>query len=945
MLLPSARVPQAPSSRLQPCLFYNSNNTLRLPNEVWVHILECLPVPAILLCRQLCRKIKYIVDNTVRLQYPIELFATGNIDGGPSNPLSTASRLAQLREIDRGWRTLDWKSQRSEPWNGDCPNYELAGGVFARGRSTLPDASQLEVDDVHHFTAAIDVTVFPPRDGSACPVKWSHEQVGLLVHDFTIAPEQDLVVLVGHRHEGAIEEPIPIHLRTLSSNSPHPMATLPVLFAYPQPPDVFISDFTIQIYNSLLGILFWGAHAFHLMIWDWCTGELIVDYPAPAGIHFDDFSFLSSTSFLIPSSSATGAALRVYSFAHLLSPTNYHPLGRAPHHLEFDNAGRRVAPACWTQPRSDGIVRSFHIGNYVFCVSNLDEGARTESNGDPGPSSSYDSPTTAPAGLSGLSRRPELRSLLRFPKPKREWNVGIMTCRVDPLPRSGTIRPGSHPDIKGKGKGQDDDDDDEEWETRFAPARPFHADPDRAIIALSSGLVPVRGGVFAGVVYLDEQSLAWEEGAEDDTFGTGLGGGSGTVMGADDGTAGPNPFLSPLATPSAQPDPSSGGPPPLTTLVPWIDLHMPPSSLPTPAEPPLMSVFDHSSASSGHIPIQIQIHDALLGEETGTNTTIVYGGVHHHVHHHHHHHNHHHHHPPDITAPLTGPAAPVPAPFMGALPVPQAAEDQDQVVHDDMDRLYFNLFVHCRALRKFADADDQSSSSSGSNSSASSSTPILPPGFGTSFSSRVRPHRPRVYEWDDWAPPIARLLTRMPMPAWACISHGQRFATLGAPHSHASMSRLDQNQEGGWVDANESVNGTGAGNQNIIQAPNPPIDPNILLDGGPGGANVKRPVRVLDFNPYGVRRYKTKDKDVPGGNTKDVSAGGNNRNRVRVVDTESVLPAGKYWEKDVKSALPYREVVTQEELLLSGVMIDGERVLGMRSDERGNVSSMHVMQV
>ncbi|KAG8715055.1 hypothetical protein FRC08_011053 [Ceratobasidium sp. 394] len=425
MLLPSARVPQAPNSRIQ-CLFYTSSHTLRLPNEVWFHILECLPVLAILRCRQLCRKIKHIVDNTVWLQYRIELFATGNVDGGPSNSLSTASRLTQLREIDRGWRTLEWKSQRSEPWNGDCPNYELAGGVFARGRSTLPDMSQLDVDDVHHFTAAIDVIVFPPRDGNPSPTKWSHEQVGLLVHDFTIAPEQDLVVLVGHRHEGAIEEPIPIHLRTLSSNSPHPLATLPVLFAYPQPPDVFISDFTIQIYDSLLGILFWGAHAFHLMIWDWCTGELIVDYPAPAGIHFDDFSFLSSSSFLIPSSSAAGAALRVYSFAHLLPPTNHHPLGRAPHHLEFDNSGRRVAPACWTPPRPDGTVRSFHIGNYVFCVSNLEEGTRADSGGDPGPSSaagpSYESPSAAPAGLSGLSRRPELRSLLRFPKPKREWN-------------------------------------------------------------------------------------------------------------------------------------------------------------------------------------------------------------------------------------------------------------------------------------------------------------------------------------------------------------------------------------------------------------------------------------------------------------------------------------------------------------------------------------------
>ncbi|KAG8738279.1 hypothetical protein FRC10_007079 [Ceratobasidium sp. 414] len=892
-------------------------------------------------------------DNTVRLQYPIELFATGNVDGGPSNSLSTASRLAQLREIDRGWRTLEWKSQRSEPWNGDCPNYELAGGVFARGRSTLPDVGQLEVDDVHHFTAAIDVIVFPPRDGSPSPVKWSHEQVGLLVHDFTIAPEHDLVVLVGHRHEGAIEEPIPVHLRTLSSNSPHPLATLPVLFAYPQPPDVFISDFTIQIYDSLLGILFWGAHAFHLMIWDWCSGELIVttkDYPAPAGIHFDDFSFLSNSSFLIPSSSAAGAALRVYSFAHLLRPANRYPLGRAPHHLEFDNAGRRVAPACWTPPRPDGTVRSFHIGNYVFCVSNLEENARSDSSGDLGPSPassvgpSYEPPSAAPAGLSGLYRRPELRSLLRFPKPQREWNVGIMTCRVDPLPRSGITRPGRN--RKGKGRERDDGQDWEEEETRFAPARPFHADPDRAIIALSSGLVPLRAGVFAGVVYLDEGSLAWEEGGEDE--GVSREGGAMSTDGDTDeaGSGSVDPAALTVAQSSdAQLNHSVGDPPHLTTLVPWIDLHMPPSSLPTPAEPPLMSVFDHSSASSGHAPIQIQIHDALLGEDAGGGV-VVFGGAHHPAH------GHGHNPLPPPEVPLTGPAAPVPAPFMGALPLPQIAEDE--IMIDDMERLYFNLFVHCRTLRRFADPEESElpvatsvpptsdpSASAPSNSPPTSSTP-----------PRIRPHRPRVYEWDDWAPPIARLLTRTPMPAWACISHGQRFATLGAVGFNTNATQVENAVDGagapGIGDADENGVGepdtNGLGNMdangdanvgplaNVNQPANPlPIDPNFLLDGGPGGINVKRPVRVLDFNQYGVRRNK--DKDLSG------------RNKVTVVDYPTVLPAGKYWEKDVKSALPYREVVTRDELLLSGVMIDGERVLGMRSDERGNVSSMHVMQV
>ncbi|CAE6452168.1 hypothetical protein ACGC1H_002354 [Rhizoctonia solani] len=856
MLLPSMRIPQPPSSSSRtPCMFYTASFAGRLPNEVWVYILECLPVPDIIRCRLLSRKIRHVIDHTARIQYPIELFATGHVDGGAANPLSTADRLAQLREINRGWRTLEWKSQQYYPWNGDCPNYELAGGVFARGRSTLPDSGQFDMDDVHHFTAAIDVIVFPSRDGSQPVPAWSHERVGILVHDFTIAPEEDLVVLVGHRHEGAVDEPIPIHLRTLSSNKPHPMATLPVLFAHPQPPDVFISDFTIQIYNSLLGILFWGSHAFHLMIWDWCAGEIIVDYPAPAGIHFDDFSFLSDSSFLIPSSSAAGAALRIYSFAHLLPPSHpsYEPLyqgtnpsrpfadfpiGRAPHHLEFDNSGRRVAPACWTPQRPGVTVRSFHMGNHIFCVSHLGEHHRSND--------------IAPAGLSGLTRRPLLRSLLRFPKPKREWNVGIMTCRVDPLPRyelRHRTSPAEPKQDKGKGKevaveGEQEEEEIEEGEeTRFAPRRAFHADPDRAIIALSSGLVPVRSGVFAGVVYLDEGSLAWEEGER-----------------SEEGASRPS---------TSQASSSSTDPPPAATLVPWIDLHMPPSSIPIPTEPPLMSVFDHSSESSGHEPIQIQIHDATIGEEGGGVAAAAAAYSH-------------------------GPQpSQIPTPLPPD-PLPQTQEDD--APNDDLDRLYFNLFVHVGSLRTFAD----------------------PQGI-----IDRRTHRPRVYEWDGWAPPITRLLTRMPMPAWACISHGQRFATLGVvgegvedPQPPVMVTQLP---------------GIG-GHLNLFVQPQPELIPEPWMpDGGPGGANFKRPVRVLDFNPYSVRRKSTPEDAT--------------RNKVRVVDGPSVLKAGNYWESDVVSCLPYREVVTREEMLLSGVMIDGERVLGMRSDERGNVSEMHVMQV
>ncbi|KAF8755601.1 A Receptor for Ubiquitination Targets [Rhizoctonia solani] len=720
----------------------------------------------------------------------MELFATGQVDGGLESPLSTADRLAQLR--------------------GNRPR--LAHARF-------------DIDDVHHFTAAIDVIVFPSRDGTQSVPEWSHERVGILVHDFTIAPEEDLVVLVGHRHEGAIDEPIPIHLRTLSSNKPHPMATLPVLFAHPQPPDVFISDFTIQIYNSFLGILFWGSHAFHLLIWDWCTGDIIVDYPAPAGIHFDDFSFLSDSSFLIPSSSAAGAALRVYSFAHLLPPstpltTHSTKTPYLPVHLPtFQSAEHHTISSLII--RDDGLLQ--HVG-HLNGPAHLGEHHRSSD--------------VAPAGLSGLTRRPLLSSLLRFPKPKKEWNVGIMTCRVDPLPRYDlrryTASEGLKKDEKRKGKekavegeealeGQEEEEEEEieqGEETRFAPRRAFHADPDRAIIALSSGLVPVRSGVFAGGVYLDEGSLAWEEGERSEETSSMID----EFPGCASTSSMDHQFSSTYESISDDGASTSAhtNPPPAGTLVPWIDLHMPPSSIPIPTEPPLMSVFDHSSESSGHEPIQIQIHDATIGEEGGglAGAAAAYS-----------------HGPPIHThtqtqAPPQAPPQAQPQPQTHSHPQngpeplvmpqqpPQQQEEEPPI--DDLDRLYFNLFVHCRALRKFADPDAQGPTR--------------------------QTHRPRVFEWNDWAPPITRLLTRMPMPAWACISHGQRFATLGVVGE--GVWEAEGSGSGILTSSGQEQSTTPMTQPDIEPTPVPigNIDP-WIPDGGPGGANFERPFEYWTLTP------------------------------------------------------------------------------------------------
>lgn len=91
------------------------------------------------------------------------------------------------------------------------------------------------------------------------------------------------------------------------------------------------------------------------------------------------------------------------------------------------------------------------------------------------------------------------------------------------------------------------------------------------------------------------------------------------------------------------------------------------------------------------------------------------------------------------------------------------------------------------------------------------------------------------------------------------------------------------------------------------------------------------PIIVRDFNPYAVRSACARaaagghlqqrcnwSEDLPNGNLMTVK-----------VD-DSVLAAGSVFKDDVRSSLPYVEVVTRTEYFYEGVLIDEERILGLK---------------
>ena len=90
------------------------------------------------------------------------------------------------------------------------------------------------------------------------------------------------------------------------------------------------------------------------------------------------------------------------------------------------------------------------------------------------------------------------------------------------------------------------------------------------------------------------------------------------------------------------------------------------------------------------------------------------------------------------------------------------------------------------------------------------------------------------------------------------------------------------------------------------------------------------PIIVRDFNPYAVRAARVlasaSGQSQQGNWSKQLPNG----NRMSLKVEDSVIPVGLIFKEDVRSSLPYIEIVTQDEYQYDGVMMDDERILGFR---------------
>ncbi|TFY68712.1 hypothetical protein EVG20_g3440, partial [Dentipellis fragilis] len=271
---------------------------LKLPIELICHVLSFLDMPDLLNCTVTCKLLSGLVHETPRLHYTIDLAKHQMLRLSSPPGMSIAAQRRLLHDREQRWHSLRWKHKIATPVPAAGSIYEFVGGVYGNGHGHGDDRRVSGSITFYQFPS----TGFPFDESKPVP-SWTLSGFDINIIDFSMDPSQDLLVLVASSVEntGTYYQ---VHLRTLSTNEPHPKAPSPILDCKrtlgPEPPDVWTS-FRIQILDNYLALLIkdvFHTSAAFISIWNWRAGAQ-ARCTIPLTMSVDDFCFLSHTEFLI----------------------------------------------------------------------------------------------------------------------------------------------------------------------------------------------------------------------------------------------------------------------------------------------------------------------------------------------------------------------------------------------------------------------------------------------------------------------------------------------------------------------------------------------------------------------------------------------------------------------------------------------------------------------
>jgi len=274
---------------------------LDLPNELVTRVLYDTDIVSTLRCRQTCKLLNQIINESALLQYKIELIINGMIDGPPdiAGMQTATSRLEALRAYCRAWDTLQPRKKTTIPGRvRDTNLYELWGGVWARARKAVG----------HPLTAIQLPSIVRGVETKTWNVPLMES--GRLA-DFGMDPHQDLLVLIVASQDSSSPSYY-VNLKSLKGGHPHPKAKMLTLDPgfHPLVNQFITCLFTVQVMGNFLGLLCEAdlrgyTMSTLLVIWDWTTGKEILKEQGTFGERLiNSFAFLSEKHVILGSSPA-----------------------------------------------------------------------------------------------------------------------------------------------------------------------------------------------------------------------------------------------------------------------------------------------------------------------------------------------------------------------------------------------------------------------------------------------------------------------------------------------------------------------------------------------------------------------------------------------------------------------------------------------------------------
>ncbi|KAG2072912.1 hypothetical protein BDR04DRAFT_372100 [Suillus decipiens] len=259
-----------------------------LSSEVINRILSNLDWRSLLRLRLVCKCLRSAIDESIPAQYAIELAVAGMEDGARSQ-LTTASRLALLKERNTCWDELKWGETRDLPPLQFDIMWGFCGGIFAH--SGPPGALRLYR--------------LPSQYRNIKPDSW---RLPILsdADDFAIDPAQDLLaivekpVLITTHNNTKSHVRIRIHLRSVTTGQVHPSVIDGIrIIHHHLDVQCHLVDLSLQISGNFLGVLFaaQGEGSIpELTVWNWKKGELIL---TRSSSEIATFAFLTSSLMLV----------------------------------------------------------------------------------------------------------------------------------------------------------------------------------------------------------------------------------------------------------------------------------------------------------------------------------------------------------------------------------------------------------------------------------------------------------------------------------------------------------------------------------------------------------------------------------------------------------------------------------------------------------------------